>query len=110
MKAFKALQAVRADAAQLKELLALYEAALSSMSHGLSMVDAEQRLVLFNQRFLEMYGLSPEGAQLGMPRAALIRHSAGRGNFPTEQLEEIKRRRLDMMARGKPFRVLRQMS
>ena len=74
------------------------------------MVDAEQRLVLFNQRFLEMYGLSTDVARVGMPMADLIRHSAERGNFPIAQLEEIKRRRLDMMARGKPFRLLRQMS
>ena len=61
------------------------------MSHGLCMVDAEQRLVLFNQRFLEMYDLSPEVARIGMPMADLIAHSAERGNFPAAQLEEIKR-------------------
>ena len=110
MNASTAAQADRAEAGQLKELLALHEAALTSMSHGLSMVDAEQRLVLFNNRFLEMYDLSPEVARVGMPMADLIRHSAERGNFPLEQLEDIKRRRMDMMARGKPFRLLRQMS
>ena len=110
MNASTAAQADRADAGQLKELLALHEAALTSMSHGLSMVDAEQRLVLFNNRFLEMYDLSPEVARVGMPMADLIRHSAERGNFPLEQLEDIKRRRMEMMAGGKPFRLLRQMS
>ena len=80
------MQGDRADAGQLKDLLALHEAALSSMSHGLSMVDAEQRLVLVNQRFLEMYDLSADVARAGMPMADLIRHSAERGNFPIEQL------------------------
>ncbi len=110
MNASKAVQTGRAEAGQLKELLALHEEALACMSHGLSMVDAEQQLVLFNQRFLEMYDLSPDVARVGMPMADLIRHSAERGNFPIEQLKEIKRRRQDMMARGKPFRLLRQMS
>jgi diguanylate cyclase (GGDEF)-like protein len=110
MHASDTVQAGCAEAGQLKELLALHEAALASMSHGLSMVDAGQRLVLYNQRFLEMYDLSPEIARVGMPMAELIAHSAERGNFPVAQLEEIKRRRLDMMARGKPFRLLRQMS
>ena len=64
------------------------------MAHGLCMVDAEQRLVLFNPRFLEMYDLSPEVVRVGMPMADLMRHSAERGNFPVAQLEEIKRRRL----------------
>ncbi|MGB9368038.1 MAG: PAS-domain containing protein [Xanthobacteraceae bacterium] len=106
-----ALNAVQADQpGQLKELLALHEAALASMSHGLCMVDAEQRIVLYNKRFLEMYDLSPDVAHVGMPIADLIAHSAARGNFPAAQLELVKRRRADMMARGLPFRLLRQMS
>jgi diguanylate cyclase (GGDEF)-like protein len=108
MKASNAVQADRPD--QLKDLLALHEAALASMSHGLCMVDAEQRIVLFNKRFLEMYDLSPEVAHVGMPIADLIAHSAARGNFPAAQLEGVKRRRAEMMARGLPFRLLRQMS
>jgi diguanylate cyclase (GGDEF)-like protein/PAS domain S-box-containing protein len=110
MSASKAVQADCAETDQLREALALHEAALASMSHGLSMVDADQRLVLFNKRFLDMYDLSPEVARIGMPMADLIAHSAERGNFPAAQLEHIKRRRLDMMARGLPFRLLRQMS
>jgi diguanylate cyclase (GGDEF)-like protein len=110
MIASDTVQAGRAESAQLRELLALHEAALATMSHGLCMADAEQRLTLFNKRFLELFDLSPEAARIGMPMADLIRHSGDRGNYPLEQLEEIKRRRLDMMARGKPFRLLRQMS
>jgi diguanylate cyclase (GGDEF)-like protein/PAS domain S-box-containing protein len=106
-----ASNAVQADQpGQLRELLALHEAALSSMSHGLCMVDADQRLVLYNKLFLQMYDLSPEVARIGMPMADLIAHSAARGNFPASQLEGVKRRRADMMARGLPFRLLRQMS
>ena len=110
MDASKAVQAGCSEAEQLKQLLALHEAALATMSHGLSMVDAEQRLLLFNQRFVEMYDLDPEVVRTGMPFVELIAHSAARGNFPVTQLEDIKRRRLQMMARGKPFRLLRQMS
>src|ERR1044072_4739581 len=103
--------AVQADQpGQLKELLALHEAALASMSHGLCMVDADQRVVLYNKRFLEMYNLLPEVARIGMPMAELIAHSAAQGNFPASQLELVKRRRADMLARGLPFRLLRPMS
>jgi diguanylate cyclase (GGDEF)-like protein len=110
MNASDTVQVDCAEAGQLRELLALHEAALASMSHGLCMADAEQRLTLVNKRFLELFDLLPEAARIGMPMADLIRHSGERGNYPLEQLEEIKRRRLDMMARGKPFRLLRQMS
>jgi diguanylate cyclase (GGDEF)-like protein len=110
MSASKAVQASCAETEQLTELLALHEAALATMSHGLCMVDAEQRLVLFNRRYLDMFDLLPEMARPGLPVAELIAHSAARGNFPVEQLEDIKRRRLEMMARGEPFRLMRQMS
>ncbi len=104
------VQAGCAEAGQLKDLLALHEAALASMSHGLCMTDARQRLTLFNQRFLELFELSPEVARIGMPMADLIRHSGERGNYPVEQHAEIVRRRAENMARGKPFRLIRQMS
>ena len=58
-----------------------------------------------------MYDLSPDVARVGMPMARPDRGiPPSAATFPIAQLEEIKRRRLDMMARGKPFRLLRQMS
>jgi diguanylate cyclase (GGDEF)-like protein/PAS domain S-box-containing protein len=100
----------RGEADQLKALLALHEAALESMSHGLCMVDAEQRIVLYNQRFVELFGLAPEAVEIGMPIRDLIEHSAARGNFPGPKAEEVYRRRMELMARGKPFELRRQFS
>ncbi len=37
----------------------LLDTALNNMHHGLMMFDAASRLVLVNQRYLEMYGLPP---------------------------------------------------
>ena len=36
-----------------------FHAALENMSQGLCMVDAGQRLIVCNQRFIEMFGLGP---------------------------------------------------
>src|ERR1019366_2507409 len=41
------------------------DAALSNMSQGLAMFDASARLVVCNQRYLEMYGLPPEIVKIG---------------------------------------------
>src|SRR5262249_16881087 len=38
-----------------------------------------------------------------------LHHSATRGNHPGGQLDDYYRKRLETMARGEPFRVLRQM-
>ena len=110
MKASSDSAAGCSEAGQLRRLLALHEAALDSMAHGLCVVDAEQRVVLFNARYVEMYNLAPEAVRVGMPFLELLHHSAARGNlFPT-QVDEYYRKRLDMMARGEPFRLVRQMS
>ena len=91
-------------------MLALHEAALDSMAHGICVVDAEQRVALFNMRYVEMYDLAPETVRIGMPFLELLRHSAERGNLFQTQVDEYYRKRLDMMARGEPFRLIRQMS
>src|SRR5262249_42220653 len=98
-----------ADASQLMRSLAVHAAALESLSLGVCVVDADQRIVLFNARYVEMYNLDPGEVRIGRPLLDVLHHSAARGNLPGTQVEEYYRKRLDMMARGAPFRVLRQM-
>ena len=38
----------------------LFDVALNNMSHGLCMFDAEKKLIVRNNRFLEIFGISPE--------------------------------------------------
>ncbi len=42
-----------------------FAAAIANMPHGLSMCDAELRLIVSNQRYATMYGLSPEQTKPG---------------------------------------------
>ncbi len=109
-RASTAVQVDHGEESELKSLLALHEAALASMSHGLCMVDASQHVLLWNKRFIEMFDLAPSSMRVGVPMGDLIAQSADRGNFPASQIEEVKRRRLDLMSRGEPFRLVRQMS
>jgi len=97
-----------AEAGQLDQSLALHEAALDSLSHGLFMLDAELRLVLYNSRYLEMYGLTPDEVRVGMSFVDMLRLLAGHGSISDEQIEEHHRKRREMMARGEPFRLVRQ--
>src|SRR5215510_8704085 len=98
-----------AEVGELKALLALHEAAIECMAHGLCMVDASQRLTLYNRRFVEIFNLVPAAVRVGMPILEVMRHSAMRGNFPLAQLDEVMRRRAELMARGEPFRHERRM-
>src|SRR5215831_12577063 len=98
-----------AETAALTQSLAVHAAALESLSLGVCVVDAELRIILFNKRYVEMYDLDPTEVYVGRQLIDILYHSATRGNHPGAQLDEYYRKRLDMMARGEPFRVLRQM-
>src|SRR5208337_4548033 len=47
--------------------------ALNNMSHGLVMVDAEDRLTVANNQFLHLFGLHEEDVQIGADLRAILR-------------------------------------
>ena len=55
--------------------------ALDNMSHGLCMFDAQGRIVVRNQRYVEMYKLSPEIVRPGLSLRGLIEHRKDTGLF-----------------------------
>jgi diguanylate cyclase (GGDEF)-like protein/PAS domain S-box-containing protein len=59
----------------------LFETALNNMSQGLLMFDAEDRLVLFNRRYADLYRLDPASIQLGTSFAEQFRLRKAAGTF-----------------------------
>ena len=59
----------------------LLRAALNNMTQGLCMFDNAARLVLCNDRYIEMYRLRPEHAHPGTPLHDLLLHRLAAGNF-----------------------------
>src|SRR6266853_3578803 len=57
------------------------DAALNNMRQGLLLFDSESRLVLYNQRYLKMYGLSPETMKLGCTLRDLLCQRKAVGTF-----------------------------
>src|SRR5581483_9532751 len=58
-----------------------FELALSNIAQGLCMFDASGRLMLCNQRYLEIYDLSGEIVKPGCTLAELIAHRQATGLF-----------------------------
>lgn len=56
-----------------------FDAALTNMSQGLCMFDGDGKLVIFNQRFAEIYGLAVENIMPGMTAAQLMALAFGDG-------------------------------
>ena len=59
----------------------LLTTALDNMSQGLCMLDSSGRLLIYNRRYLEMYGLSADAIRVGCNLADLIRMRIEAGSF-----------------------------
>ena len=57
-----------------------FDAALSNMPHGLSMFDADERLLVSNSRYNEMYELTEEQVKPGTPLSHILSGLQDRGN------------------------------
>ena len=70
-------------AARLRGQNLQFDAALTNMSQGLVMFDRDQRVVVTNQRYLDMYGLSAGQVKPGTTLRDLLQHRVDGGSFPT---------------------------
>jgi NO-binding membrane sensor protein with MHYT domain/methyl-accepting chemotaxis protein len=66
---------------RLREQNLRLETALNNMAHGLCMFDGAGRLVVCNQPFLEMYGLSPALVKPGCTLLDYLQHRLAVGTF-----------------------------
>jgi diguanylate cyclase (GGDEF)-like protein len=72
---------LRAREAELQAQNTRIDAALSNMSQGLAMYDADGRLVICNQRFIAMYRYNPNDIKPGMDLLQLIELRVANGTF-----------------------------
>jgi PAS domain-containing protein len=59
----------------------LLQTVLNNMSQGVLMFDSETRLIFCNQRYIELYALSPEIVRPDCSLRDLLRHRIERGSF-----------------------------
>jgi len=76
--------------AELERVNLQLEAAVNNMPLGLSMFDAQHRLLVCNRRYVEMYDLPPELTLRGTPYCALWEHREKKGalHYPAEGSRE----------------------
>jgi signal transduction histidine kinase len=77
------------------------ETSLENMSQGISVVDAQLRLVAWNRRYAELFGYPESLLQVGTPIAELARHAL-RQMPPKGDPERALQRRLAHMRSGTP--------
>jgi diguanylate cyclase (GGDEF)-like protein len=72
------------------------------MSQGVLMFDSETRLIFCNQRYIELYALSPEIVRPHCSLRDLLRHRIERGSFSGDP-DKYTARLADGIAEGKTF-------
>ncbi len=60
----------------------LLSEAIESLSEGFALFDHEDRLALFNQRYLELYDNSADAIQIGRKYEEMVRIAVASGQFP----------------------------
>jgi predicted signal transduction protein with EAL and GGDEF domain len=78
----------------------LLQTVLNNMSQGVLMFDSETRLIFCNQRYIELYALSPEIVRPDCSLRDLLRHRIERGSFSRDP-DEYTARLADGIAEGK---------
>ena len=73
--------ALREGKAELRAQNLRFDAALSNMSQALLMFDSAARLVICNQRYIEMYGLSPEAGKARAHGSRIARRPSEKRNI-----------------------------
>lgn len=83
---------------------------LENLAQGISVVDAELRLVVWNKRYLDLFEYSDGMVEVGRPIADLIRYNAERGECGPGDVDELVEKRLRYMQQGSPHRFIRRRS
>lgn len=78
----------------------LLEAMMENMPQGISVVDADMRLVAWNRRYVELLDYPPELMLAGRPMADLIRYNAERGWYGPGDPDWHVQKRLAHMRAG----------
>jgi diguanylate cyclase (GGDEF)-like protein len=88
------VRAISAYRDNLQTQNARFDAAMNNMPHGLAMFDAEQRLVVSNKRYGEMYGIDPDQTRPGASLRSILELRIAKGIFSGDRADEYLRERL----------------
>jgi diguanylate cyclase (GGDEF)-like protein/PAS domain S-box-containing protein len=92
--------ALRQREAELQAQNLRFDAALENMAHGLCMFDQDERLIVCNKRYADMYGLTRGQTQPGTTLRSILEARVAVGNSPEdadtyvqERLQEVRMRK-----------------
>jgi diguanylate cyclase (GGDEF)-like protein len=81
------------------------DTAVNNMTQGLLLFDSTKRLVICNQRYMEMFGVSADVVKPGLSIQDLLRHRKDTGTFSGD-VDEYCAAFLASMAKGETYQVV----
>ncbi|WP_434986721.1 NahK/ErcS family hybrid sensor histidine kinase/response regulator [Vreelandella zhaodongensis] len=86
---------------------ALLQATIENINQGISVVDQNLRLVVWNQRYLELFRFPDHLIRVGAPMDRIFRYNAHNGEYGPGDPEEHVQLLLDNIRDGQPHRYVR---
>jgi diguanylate cyclase (GGDEF)-like protein/PAS domain S-box-containing protein len=105
---WRATKGLARNSLELRETNARFDAALANMQTGLSMFDADGRLLVWNARFLELYGMSSDVIRHGASIYDIVAHrkeiSGGLDRSARAHVDEFRK---DLLRDGRSTSISR---
>ena len=83
-----------------------FDAVLDNMSQGVNFLDSDQKLIVCNRRYREIYRLSPEQASPGTTLAEVFIHRQASGAFPNTTLTDYMARVETLWGSRQPYDMI----
>lgn len=87
---------------------ALLRSTIDNISQGISVVDADLRLIAWNQRYIDMFSYPAGLVEVGKPVADVIRYNLQRGLIDSEDIEAEIQKRLSYLKQGSAYKFQRR--
>ena len=94
--------------ASLEQTNVWFNAAIENMAHGMVMFDRDQRLLVCNRRYAEMYDLTPEQTKPGTSIREILEARVARRNGPKDTKKYVETRMAEI-AKSKAYNTLLEM-
>ena len=79
---------------KLREQNVLFDAAIGNMVQALCMYDADNRLIVCNDKYAAFFNADPEVVKPGVTLREVFEHGVARGTYPGQTADELLARRL----------------
>ncbi len=83
----------------------LFKLAIENMAQGLFMLDANQKIIVVNPQFLDIYGLPGSIIKVGASARDIVEQSILAGNYPGLSLDAAWARASNRLAAKQPWRI-----